>query len=142
MLQEMSGQGHCAAYRDQLIEAAEKLLEINTTILEQAIADETVSNQLVVEMHEGRQLVFLISLHRAETGCATNILRLATNVLPWQDIDPIEAIPWVERATGLELSGIATPGHCHYVALKTHHSYWRSRCRENHYYQQLISSPR
>ncbi len=104
VLQEMSGQGHCAAYRDQLIEAAEKLLEINTTILEQAIADETVSNQLVVEMHEGRQLVFLISLHRAETGCATNILRLATNVLPWQDIDPIEAIPWVERATGLELS--------------------------------------
>ncbi len=104
VLQEMSAQGHCAAYRTQLVEASEKLLEINANILEQAIADESVSNQLIVEMHEGQQIVFLISLHRAETGCAANILRLATELLPWQNINPAESIPWVEHATGLVLS--------------------------------------
>ncbi len=104
VLQEMSGQGHCAAYRSQLIEAAEKLLEISAVVLEQAIADETVSDQLIVEMHEGQQIVFLISLHRAETGSAASILRLTNGILPWQEVNPNEAIPWVERATGFELS--------------------------------------
>lgn len=104
VLQEMSAQGHCAAYRAQLVEAAEKLLEIRSSILEQAIADEIVSEQLVEEIHEGKPVVFLVSLHRAESGCTASVLRLVTGQLPWQEINPQQAIPWVERATGIDLS--------------------------------------
>ncbi|HFD12933.1 MAG TPA: ATP-dependent RecD-like DNA helicase, partial [Crenotrichaceae bacterium] len=103
-LQEMSGQGHCAAYREQLVALAKKLLEIPSAVLEQAVVDEIASEQLVEELHEGRQIVFLVSLYRAETGCAASILRLATGVLPWHDVNPAESIPWVERTTGLQLS--------------------------------------
>ncbi|MCH9697994.1 MAG: ATP-dependent RecD-like DNA helicase [Gammaproteobacteria bacterium] len=104
VLQEFSSQGHCGAYRQQLLETAEKLLGIEQHILEQAIADEISSDHLVGEYHNEQAIVLLSSLHHAESGCASNFLRLSAGNPPWPDIEPETAIPWVERATRLELS--------------------------------------
>jgi exodeoxyribonuclease V alpha subunit len=46
----------------------------------------------------------LTPLHRAETGVANHLLRLARGVPPWGPIDPGKALPWVEQKTGLILS--------------------------------------
>ena len=104
VLQEISGDGHCAAARDALIHEAIKLLEIPAEIIEKAIALEIAEDNLVSEEINAIPSLFLTTLYRAETGTASNILRLLQGVLPWGDIDLDKVIPWVEGKTGLTLS--------------------------------------
>jgi exodeoxyribonuclease V alpha subunit len=105
VLQEWSGDGHCAAFRDQLTEMAIALLEIPENVIVQAIAGELAEENLVSELIDGQEALFLTPLYRAETGCAANLRRLREGALPWDEIDAAKAIPWVEEKTGLTLSG-------------------------------------
>ena len=43
-------------------------------------------------------------LHRAERAIAGRLLGIAAGNLPWPDIDPDKALPWVEGKTGLALA--------------------------------------
>ncbi|MGZ8929433.1 MAG: SF1B family DNA helicase RecD2, partial [Methylosarcina sp.] len=104
VLQEWSGDGHCAAFRDKLVEMAVQLLEIPEKVIVQAIAGELAEENLVSEMIDGQEALFLTPLYRAETGCASNLLRLRQGALPWGEIDTAKAIPWVEEKTSLTLS--------------------------------------
>ncbi|MCL7419750.1 MAG: ATP-dependent RecD-like DNA helicase [Methylobacter sp.] len=104
VLQEWSGDGHCAAFRDQLAEMAVKLLEIPDNVIEQAIGEELIEENLVSEIIDGQEALFLTPLYRAEVGCATHLLRLRQGTLPWGEIDSRKAIHWVEKKTGLALS--------------------------------------
>jgi exodeoxyribonuclease V alpha subunit len=104
VLQEWSGDGHCAAFRDKLVEMAVQLLEIPENVIVQAIAGELAEDNLVSELIDGQEALFLTPLYRAETGCAANLRRLCQGALPWGDIDTAKAIPWVEDKTGLTLS--------------------------------------
>jgi exodeoxyribonuclease V alpha subunit len=105
VLQEWSGDGHCAAFRDPLVERAVQLLEIPENVILQAIAGELAEENLVSELIDGQEALFLAPLYRAETGCVANLRRLCQGALPWGDIDAAKAIPWVEEKTGLTLSG-------------------------------------
>ncbi|MGZ9214342.1 MAG: SF1B family DNA helicase RecD2 [Candidatus Binatia bacterium] len=104
VLQEWSGDGHCAAFRDKLVEMAVQLLEIPENVIVQAIGAELAEENLVSELIDGQEALFLTPLYRAETGCAANLRRLCQGELPWGDIDAAKAIPWVEEKTGLTLS--------------------------------------
>ncbi len=103
-LQEVAGQGHCAAYRETLAEQAVKLLTIPPPVIEEAIRAEIREENLVEEAIEGRPVLFLTPLQRAERGLAENVRRLQLRLPPWGHIDPARAIPWVEGRTGLALS--------------------------------------
>ena len=52
VLQENAGDGHCAAYRENLLESAAKLLEIPGPVIEQAVAAELAQETLVAELVE------------------------------------------------------------------------------------------
>jgi len=104
VLQEWSGDGHCAAFRDKLVEMAVQLLEIPENVIVQAIGEELAEENLVSEIIDGQEALFLTPLYRAETGCASNLLRLRQGASPWGEIDTAKAIPWVEEKTGLTLS--------------------------------------
>ena len=104
VLQEISGDGHCAASWDTLIEEASKLLEISDPILEEAIHAEIAEENLIQEDIDGISCLFLTPLHRAEVGAATSVIRLLKGTPPWGAIDSEKAIPWVEGKTGLTLS--------------------------------------
>ncbi len=103
VLQEIAGDGHCAAYRESLRESAVKLLEIPPEIIEQAIGEELAAGSLVAEPIEGKPALFLAALHRAERGVAEHLARLG-GAPGWGPIATERAIPWVERQTGLTLS--------------------------------------
>jgi len=103
VLQEIAGDGHCAAYRENLLESAVKLLEIPAAIIEQAVAEELAGENLVAETIDGKPALFLTPLYRAERGIAEHIARL-TGKPCWGPIDTRRAIPWVEEQTGLHLS--------------------------------------
>jgi exodeoxyribonuclease V alpha subunit len=105
VLQEMSGEGHCAASHDTLIHEAEKLLEIPVTILEEAVLEEIAQENLVQEEIDGIPCLFLTPLHRAEMGVANSIKRILEGTPPWGQLDVVKALPWVEEKTGLTLSG-------------------------------------
>ncbi|MGZ4999943.1 MAG: SF1B family DNA helicase RecD2 [Methylomonas sp.] len=104
VLQEWSGEGHCAAVRSKLCEMAAKLLEIPLPIIDQAIAAELTEGNLIVEIDGSDEFIFLTPLHRAEIGCAANLNRLNQGDAPWGAIDADKAIPWVEEQTGMTLS--------------------------------------
>ncbi len=104
VLQEFSGDGHCAAYRDTLVQESSTLLQIDQPIIEQAIQAEVEAENLVQEDQDGKPVLFLTPLQRAEQGIASSIKRLLDGHPPWSDIQADKAIPWVEQKTGLELS--------------------------------------
>ena len=104
VLQEFSGDGHCAAYWDTLVQESSTLLQIGQPIIEQAILAEIEAESLVQEEHDGKPVLFLTPLQRAEQGIASSIKRLLDGYPPWADIQADKAIPWVEQKTGLELS--------------------------------------
>ncbi len=104
VLQELSGEGHCAAEREPLIETAAKLLAITPPTLEQAIDLELQEKNLVAEAIENIPCLFLAPLYRAELGVAAHLLRLLAGAPSWGRIDPDKAIPWVEGKTALTLS--------------------------------------
>ncbi|BDV41588.1 ATP-dependent RecD-like DNA helicase [Geotalea uraniireducens] len=104
VLQEISNDGHCAAPVETLIAESSKLLQIPDAILEEAISEEIVSENLVKEEIEGRECLFLATLHRAEVGVAASMRRILEGQPPWGAIDANKAIPWVEGKTGLTLS--------------------------------------
>ena len=76
VLQEIAGDGHCAAYRENLLKSAAKLLEIPPEIIEQAIEEELAQENLIAEPIEEKPALFLATLHRAERGIAEHIARL------------------------------------------------------------------
>jgi len=104
VLQEMAAEGHCAAFREPLLTATAKLLEVSAAVVEQAVATELAAENLVAETIQGRPALFLAALERAERGIAMGIARLRRGSPPWGNIDAERALPWVERHTGLVLS--------------------------------------
>jgi exodeoxyribonuclease V alpha subunit len=103
-LQELRGEGHCAAARESLVQGASALLGIPSETIEQAIDQELAEGNLVAESIDGRPCLYLAPLYRAEVGVAGNLLRLLQGEPRWGRIDPERAIPRVERDTGLALS--------------------------------------
>ena len=104
VLQEIAGDGHCAAPWEALIEQAARLLQIPPPVVEDAIAAELAEERLVAEQADTEPVLFLTPLQRAEQGIAANIARLAKDPPPWGAVDIAKALPWVEQQTGLSLA--------------------------------------
>jgi len=103
VLQEVAGDGHCAAYREELVASAVQLLEIPAPVIEQAVEDELAEENLAAELIQKKPALFLTPLYRSERGIAEHIARLAGEPR-WGPIDAARALPWVEKTTGLRLS--------------------------------------
>lgn len=103
-LQEMSGEGHCACERANLITAASELLEIPEALAGTALDAEVLAGNLICELIEGRNLFYLTSMHRAENSVAESLYRLSRGLAPWAAVDIDQAIPWVEEQAKITLS--------------------------------------
>jgi exodeoxyribonuclease V alpha subunit len=105
VLQVLSEHGHCAVTAEQLIQTACRLLEIPETTVAQAVTCEAAQGNLIQEEVQGSPCLFLAPLHRAELGVALHLRRLMDGSPPWGAVAVEKALPWVERQTGLTLSG-------------------------------------
>lgn len=103
-LNEWASQGHCASFRQVLCDMAVKLLEIPSSIIDDAISNELLEGNLIEEKIGEQDAIYLTPLYRAEEGCAKNLKRLNTLETPWKAFNINDEIKWVENETGLTLS--------------------------------------
>lgn len=105
VLQEFSGDGHCAQRFESLVLEAVKLLEIPEETIKQAVQCEINEERLTPENIDNKPCLFLTPLHRAEVGVANHVMRLLHGSSLWSDIDLEKAIPWAEEKNKIQLSG-------------------------------------
>lgn len=104
LLTEATGEGHCALPREELIQAALRLLEVGESVVEQALERHLHDQRVTLERIAGKELIFLPQLRVAEEIIASRLHQLAESATPTPFIDPDKAIPWVEQKTGRTLS--------------------------------------
>jgi len=105
VLQEMAGQGHCAATLQRLREETARMLDVPEDAVRVAIDAEAVEGNVVLDPIAGEPAVWLAALHQAEVGVARGLARLLAGPPPWgSDLRVDRAIPWVEERAGIELS--------------------------------------
>ncbi len=103
-LTEAVSEGHCGLPLDELMPMAEKLLEIPTDILRDALQQELQDETLVADTIGERRCIFLSHLWHAEKVIAERLHALATGQPSWPNIDAEKAIPWVEQQLGVTLA--------------------------------------
>src|SRR5262245_18096619 len=101
---EAMNEGHCGLPTDELVQLAEKLLEIPVELVRTALELELTEGTVIADRVGETPCVFLAALHRAERAIANRLLRLANGTLPWPSIDPDKALPWVEKRIELALA--------------------------------------
>lgn len=104
VLQEIAGEGHCAAKREQLVDKSAELLGIGREIIELAIGEEIIHGRLVEDDIEGVPCIYLAQLYRAENSVASSVKRISAGRLPWEGLDVKEAVRIAEEQTGLLFS--------------------------------------
>jgi exodeoxyribonuclease V alpha subunit len=104
LLDQATGEGHCALPRRDLFENASRLLEVDESIIEEAFARQLQDERIVTEKIAGEELIFLPHLRDAEERISRALQRLSKAAEPEPSIDVDRAIPWVEEKTGRKLS--------------------------------------
>jgi exodeoxyribonuclease V alpha subunit len=103
-LTEAMDEGHCGLPTDELVPLAEKLLEVPQELIRTALDLELQEGTVVADRVGETPCVFLAGLHRAERTIAERLMRLVNSTLPWPWIDPVKALPWVEKRIELGLA--------------------------------------
>ena len=105
-LNKLSENGHCYAVREQLIQTAEQLLEVEEAELEITL-DEMLRTEDVIREEEA---IYLPPFFFSETGCAKRLLKLlAAERRVQMDVDAVMETVMGLAEQGQEVGGAATP---------------------------------
>ncbi|MFH9420999.1 ATP-dependent RecD-like DNA helicase [Streptomyces sp. NPDC017529] len=114
-LSQSTDQGHCYLPEEQLISASVKLLQVDTGLVIDCLAElaedpEGVVRETVPSSDGGDPVtaVYLVPFHRAEISLASQLLRLLRtheDRMPWsRDVAWDKALAWLAERTGAELA--------------------------------------
>lgn len=103
-LTEAVSEGHCGLPEEDLITSAEKLLEIPTNILRDALQLELRDETVVADKMADQRCIFLGHLWVAEKLIAERLKLLATGKPYWPEINADVAVPWIEKKLGVTLA--------------------------------------
>jgi exodeoxyribonuclease V alpha subunit len=103
-LNALTDEGHVYAPEDELLRVAEERLEVPAALLLEALASLGADDAVVVESHTAGRMVYLKALHVSETQLARRIADLLRAPRAVPAIDVAQALPWVEKKTGLALT--------------------------------------
>lgn len=71
-----SNNGHCCVLKNNLIEFAKSILNVNDEIIEDNIINLKVDNDIVIEKREDEEWTYLYSFYKAEEDIANNLIKL------------------------------------------------------------------
>jgi exodeoxyribonuclease V alpha subunit len=80
------------------------LLEVPKVLIQTALELELGEGTVIEDSVGETPCVFFAGLYRAEQTIAERLRTLANGKLPWPEIDPEKALPWIEQKTGLSLA--------------------------------------
>ena len=103
-LTEAMDNGHCGLPAEELVPLAVSLLEVSNDLVDAALGLELADGSVIADTVGETPCVFLAGLYRAEKAIVEQILQLTAGELPWPQIDPQKALPWIEQKTGLSLA--------------------------------------
>ena len=113
-LSEATGNGHCFLPEQELIGAAIKILQVDTGLviecLAELVAEEGVVREEVPGEEDGQPTVaiYLVPFHRAEIALAGQFLRLlktsADRMPAFAEVDWDKALSWLHGQTGADLA--------------------------------------
>jgi len=104
-LMELSDEGHCGYPEAGSVERTVNLVDIPREIVQRAVEEAIGDGSVVREPVGGEPWLYLAGLHRAETGLAKSVLRLASPAEhPLPRIDVEAAIGWVEKRLDIALA--------------------------------------
>jgi exodeoxyribonuclease V alpha subunit len=110
-LSESTGAGHCYLPEERLIAEAVKILQVDTGLvidcLAELIAEEGVVRE-VVPQDEPENAIYLVPFHRAEISVAGQLRRLLGSeedrMAAFADVDWDKALAWLRKRTGSDLA--------------------------------------
>ncbi len=103
-LSEALNEGHCALPMDELISAAETLLNIDQERLEEGLNCELEEGILIKNNIGTTPCIFLKTLYNAEKEIAERLRLISEAPMPYKVLDLEGAIQWVEQENNLALS--------------------------------------
>ena len=91
VLNQLSNEGHCFAYKEQLIEEAGRLLEVEAELIEEAIGKMLEEGSLIADRDEA---LYLPVFYHSETGAARRIKRIVEtdSIFIHNDVEKMVAI--------------------------------------------------
>jgi exodeoxyribonuclease V alpha subunit len=98
VLNELSNEGHCYATREQLLDEAEKMLELEKPLLAETL-DRMIAEKTVIADEDNA--VFLPPFYHSEFGTAKRIKEILAVKSPYQTLDVQDVIEAVEQEEGI-----------------------------------------
>ncbi|MCU0872695.1 MAG: ATP-dependent RecD-like DNA helicase [Pirellulaceae bacterium] len=104
-LRELCDEGHVGYPEAGAVERTVNLVEIPQEIVERAVEEALENGSVIREPIDGEPWLYLAALHRAETGLAKSVQRLASHPgHPLPEINVPAAIDWVEKRLDIALA--------------------------------------
>lgn len=103
-LEKESEQGHLFKYRQEIIEVALKELEVAEEKVEESLERLVKDRQVISDLTEAGEAIYLPYLYRAEETIVQGIIRLAMSPLLFPGVDIEEAIKKVEAKLNIEFN--------------------------------------
>lgn len=104
ILLEGVSNGHCGLPKEELIANTMKLLEVERTLVEDALMAELQEKMLISDSVKGTEAIFLPPYYYYENGIARMLCSLKEKELPWNPINTEKAISWVQEELNIELA--------------------------------------
>ncbi len=104
VLNELSNDGHCFAYREQLIAEAEKILELDkeliSTTLDKMISEKALIAEFIED--ENEYAIYLPAFYYSETGAAKRIKEILKEKSVFRSFDNNRIIKQVQEECGIQ----------------------------------------
>ncbi len=104
VLQKISEEGHVFSPKEEVIQEATEILEVDSPLVEQALEAVSSDRRVILEDLSGTQAVYLAKHHWAETKCASQILALYHHASSLKKIDTEAALQWVQKQLSMQLA--------------------------------------
>jgi len=102
-LNELSGDGHCFATTNQLLEITESLLELDKEIILNTINPMIQEKVIILD---GKDAIYLPAFYHSEIGIANRIKEILSKSSIYSDIDMDGIISGIQRAANIEYDEI------------------------------------
>ncbi|MCS1410221.1 MAG: ATP-dependent RecD-like DNA helicase [Verrucomicrobia subdivision 3 bacterium] len=104
ILLEATGKGHCRLPRPILLNLAEELLQIDSTIIQSGLDQCLEAQELFQEASTAEPTIYLPALRHAERTIADRFLALTAQTANYPEIDVPKAIEWCQTKVGITLA--------------------------------------